>query len=69
MCVIQIIVIENIHSLIGLCENFVVGKVAVPIFACFEYNLHTAIAATNTCEHHAAFSLLLVIFSQPAIIQ
>src|SRR5882724_6017280 len=55
MCVIQIIVIKNIHSSIGLCKNFIIGKVAVLIFACFEHNPRTAIAATNTGEHHAAF--------------
>jgi len=60
MHVIQIIIIENIHSSIGLCKNFIIGKVSILIFACFEYNPHTAIAATNTCECHASFSLFLV---------
>jgi hypothetical protein len=60
MCVVWIIIIKNIHSSIGLCKNFIIGKVAIPIFACFEYNPHSAIAVTNTCECLAAFLLLLV---------
>ena len=62
MCVVQIFLIENINSLIGLCQNFIIGKVAILIFACLEHNPCTAIAATNTCECLAAFSLLLVTY-------
>ena len=62
MYVIWIIIIKNIHSSIGLCQNFVIAKVAVPIFACFEHNPYTAIVATNICECLAAFSLGLTYF-------
>ena len=62
MCIILIIIIENIHDSIGLCQNFVIGKVAILIFACFEHNPCTAIAATNICECLAVFSLGLTYF-------
>ena len=57
MSIIWIIIIKNIHGSIGLCQNFIIGKVAILIFACFEHNPCTAIAATNICECLAAFSL------------
>ena len=70
MLIIWIIVIENIHGSIGLCQNFVVGKVAIPIFACFEHNPCTAIAATMFVSALHLFCWdSPIFFLQPAIIQ